>query len=311
MVSASLTTLVCIWSFILQPITWCRRRSNIDQPGQFSVGGNKHWFNLADMACEEALYNSLSLRGFVGIDLGCGPVPDSTTITKFRKLINDNKLGEALFPKVGKELQERGFKLNTGIIIAAASSTENVNKARDPEVHQTKAEGQRLSAGAPGRTPLAGPRQGRQVALPAAAPGFTALGATYLTAAGHGSDTCGPLFRPVSHHARAEPGRPLTPGAIYSEVVKKYLGRMPCVRRRLPVRWITKPILRRCRNGWGMPILLQRGSMTGGRPGLQIRQLLVSSTEPAPIAGQPATQLRKIRFQGQPTRAAQLYAVGI
>lgn len=150
MVSASLTTLVCIWSFILQPITWCRRRSNIDQPGQFSVGGNKHWFNLADMACEEALYNSVSLRGFVGIDLGCGPVPDSTTITKFRKLINDNKLGEALFPKVGKELQERGFKLNTGIIIAAASSTENVNKARDPEVHQTKAEGQRLSAGAPG-----------------------------------------------------------------------------------------------------------------------------------------------------------------
>ncbi len=46
----------------------------------------------------------------------------------------------------------------------------------------------------------------------------------YLTAAGHGADSCGPLFRPVSHHAASAPGRRLTPGAIYSEVVKKYLG---------------------------------------------------------------------------------------
>jgi IS5 family transposase len=39
----------------------------------------QHWFNLADLACEEALYDSASLRRFVGIDLGCEPVPDSTT----------------------------------------------------------------------------------------------------------------------------------------------------------------------------------------------------------------------------------------
>lgn len=57
----------------------------------------QHWFNLADLAYEEALYDSASLRRFVGIDLGREPVPDSTTITKFRKLLNDNKLGEALF----------------------------------------------------------------------------------------------------------------------------------------------------------------------------------------------------------------------
>lgn len=29
-----------------------------------------HWFNLADLSCEEALYDSASLRLFVGIDLG-------------------------------------------------------------------------------------------------------------------------------------------------------------------------------------------------------------------------------------------------
>ena len=103
----------------------------------------QHWFNLADLSCEEALYDSASLRSFVGIDLGREPVPDSTTITKFRKLLNDNKLGEALFAKVGKELQARGFKVNTGTIvdatiIGAPSSTKNADKARDPEMHQTR-----------------------------------------------------------------------------------------------------------------------------------------------------------------------------
>ncbi|WP_198388683.1 transposase, partial [Burkholderia ubonensis] len=28
----------------------------------------QHWFNLADFACEEALYDSTSLRRFVGIE---------------------------------------------------------------------------------------------------------------------------------------------------------------------------------------------------------------------------------------------------
>lgn len=103
----------------------------------------QHWFNLADLACEEALYDSASLRRFVGIDLGREPVPDATTMLKFRRLLNDNKLGEALFAKVGQELQARGFKVNTGTIvdatiIGAPSSTKNAGKARDPEMHQTR-----------------------------------------------------------------------------------------------------------------------------------------------------------------------------
>ena len=103
----------------------------------------QHWFNLADLACEEALYDSASLRRFVGIDLGREPVPDATTLLKFRRLLNDNKLGEALFARVGQELQARGFKVNTGTIvdatiIGAPSSTKNADKARDPEMHQTR-----------------------------------------------------------------------------------------------------------------------------------------------------------------------------
>jgi transposase, IS5 family len=102
----------------------------------------QHWFNLADLACEEALYDSASLRRFVGIDLGRESVPDATTLLKLRRLLN-NKLGEALFAQVGKQLQERGFKINTGTmvdatIIGAPSSTKNADKARDPEMRQSR-----------------------------------------------------------------------------------------------------------------------------------------------------------------------------
>jgi hypothetical protein len=55
----------------------------------------QHWFNLADLACEEALYDSASLRRFVGIDLGRERVPDATTLLKFRKLLNEQQTGRS------------------------------------------------------------------------------------------------------------------------------------------------------------------------------------------------------------------------
>src|SRR5438876_4829670 len=45
----------------------------------------RQWFNLSDPAVEEALYDSVVMRQFVGIDLGCEPVPDETTVCKFRR----------------------------------------------------------------------------------------------------------------------------------------------------------------------------------------------------------------------------------
>jgi IS5 family transposase len=103
----------------------------------------QHWFNLADLACEEALYDSASLRRFVGIDLGCEAVPDATTLLKFRRLLETYQLGEQLFAEVGRVLQASGMKLKSGTIvdatiIGAPSSTKNEQKARDPEMHQTR-----------------------------------------------------------------------------------------------------------------------------------------------------------------------------
>jgi len=103
----------------------------------------QHWFNLSDPAVEEALYDSQAMRGFVGIDLGREPVPDETTVCRFRHLLEEHDLGRRLFDEVQRHLAELGLKVATGTIvdatiISAPSSTKNAQKARDPEMHQTK-----------------------------------------------------------------------------------------------------------------------------------------------------------------------------
>ncbi len=103
----------------------------------------QHWFNLADLACEEALYDSASLRRFVGIDLGREAVPDATSLLRFRHLLEQKQLGEKLFAEAGRVLQDSGMTLKTGTIvdatiIAAPSSTKNTERKRDPEMHQTQ-----------------------------------------------------------------------------------------------------------------------------------------------------------------------------
>lgn len=103
----------------------------------------QHWFNLADLAMEEALYDSAALRRFVGIDLGREPVPDATSLLRFRHLLEEHELGAAIFTEVGRLLQAKGLKLSAGTIvdatiISAPSSTKNQEQARDPEMKQTR-----------------------------------------------------------------------------------------------------------------------------------------------------------------------------
>jgi IS5 family transposase len=102
-----------------------------------------NWFNLADEACEDALYDIPAFRDFCHIDLGRERVPDATTLLNFRHLLEQHKLGAALFAKVGELLQANGMKLSGGTIvdatlIAAPPSTKNQEQSRDPEMHQSK-----------------------------------------------------------------------------------------------------------------------------------------------------------------------------
>jgi len=103
----------------------------------------QHWFNMADFACEEALYDIPVLRKFAKIDLGNESVPDATTILKFRRLLERHQLNERLFAEVGHVLQRAKIAIKSGTIvdatiISAPSSTKNEEKQRDPEMHQTR-----------------------------------------------------------------------------------------------------------------------------------------------------------------------------
>lgn len=100
------------------------------------------WFNLSDPAVEEALYDSVSMRSFVGIDLGMEGAPDETTVCKFRHLLERNQLGKTLLKAVNDHLHRSGIKIAKGTIvdatiIGAPSSTKNKDGKRDPEMHQT------------------------------------------------------------------------------------------------------------------------------------------------------------------------------
>lgn len=103
----------------------------------------QQWFNLSDPAVEEALYDSASMRQFVGIDFGREAAPDETTVCKFRHLLEKHQLGKAIFAEVNAHLKSQGMKLSTGTIVDASiinapSSTKNRDQQRDPEMHQTK-----------------------------------------------------------------------------------------------------------------------------------------------------------------------------
>ena len=103
----------------------------------------QQWFGLADEALEDAIYDSQSMREFVGIDLARESVPDATTLLKFRRLLEEHSLTAQLFEGINAHLAERGLLLREGTmvdatIIAAPPSTKNKDHARDPEMHQTK-----------------------------------------------------------------------------------------------------------------------------------------------------------------------------
>jgi transposase, IS5 family len=103
----------------------------------------QHWFDLSDPAAEDAIYDSESMRRFVGIELGQETIPDESTILRFRHLLEEHELTKAIFEEISSLLEEKGLLLKQGTIvdatiIAAPSSTKNKQKARDPEMRQTR-----------------------------------------------------------------------------------------------------------------------------------------------------------------------------
>jgi IS5 family transposase len=122
-----------------------------DGPGRPPLGLEKmlriyclqQWFNLSDPQAEDAIYDSESMRRFARVELGHDPVPDETTILRFRHLLEQHGLTAAIFDTVKTLLVEKPLLLKAGTIvdatiIAAPTSTKNAAEVRDPEMRQTR-----------------------------------------------------------------------------------------------------------------------------------------------------------------------------
>ena len=98
------------------------------------------WPDLSDAACEDACYDSLSVRDFVGCWDG---VPDATTLEDFRHLLEENDVAKGILASVVARLEAAGLVMRGGSVVDATimeapSSTKNASGSRDPETRQTK-----------------------------------------------------------------------------------------------------------------------------------------------------------------------------
>jgi transposase, IS5 family len=103
----------------------------------------QQWFNLSDPQAEDSIYDSESMRRFVGVELAEDVVPDETTILRFRHLLERHGLTKGIFDAIKWLLEEKQLFLRSGTIvdatiISAPSSTKNATKKRDPEMKQTR-----------------------------------------------------------------------------------------------------------------------------------------------------------------------------
>jgi IS5 family transposase len=101
------------------------------------------WYTLSDEGIEDSIYDSYAFRSFMKLDFMKEQTPDATTLCKFRKLLVDNGINKLFFEAVKQHLEEHGQIMRGGsvvdaTIIEAPSSTKNLDKARDPEMRQTK-----------------------------------------------------------------------------------------------------------------------------------------------------------------------------
>ena len=98
------------------------------------------WLNLSDAACEDACYDSLSVRDFAGCRYR---VPDATTLEDFRHLLEENDVGRALPGVVVARLGAGGPAVRVGSVVGAMAMEapgppEDASGSRDPETRLAK-----------------------------------------------------------------------------------------------------------------------------------------------------------------------------
>jgi Transposase and inactivated derivatives, IS5 family len=80
------------------------------------------WYDMSDVECEDFVKDSVSARIFLDLELN-QPIPDHSTISRFRSELVRKKAYDRLLRKINKQLEYQGAKVKKGKTIVDASVT--------------------------------------------------------------------------------------------------------------------------------------------------------------------------------------------
>ena len=115
----------------------------------------EQWYNLSDPQMEEALWDRISFRRFVGLGLG-DETPDYSTISRFRAELARRGLSEKLFGELVAQLDRQGLMVKEGTLMDATlveaqvkrppmSAGRGARSATDPDADWSFTGGKRQS----------------------------------------------------------------------------------------------------------------------------------------------------------------------
>lgn len=101
----------------------------------------QQWYNLSDPETEEAVRDRLSFQRFLDLRLTY-PVPDETTICRFRNRLLEGRLYEWVFEQINRQLEKKGLIVRQGSIIDATLVKAHhrpapPQEAKDPDASWT------------------------------------------------------------------------------------------------------------------------------------------------------------------------------
>jgi len=92
----------------------------------------QQWYRLSDPGLEEALSDRLSFRRFVGLALA-DPVPDHSTLSRFRSELVRRGLSEPLLAELNHQLDAKGLMVKSGTLIDASLVAADGRRPRTDE----------------------------------------------------------------------------------------------------------------------------------------------------------------------------------
>ena len=92
----------------------------------------QQWYDASDEAMEEALWDRVSFKRFVGLGIE-DDVPDHSTISRFRKRVTEEGLARRLFKELTRQLEQRRLVVKKGTLIDATIVEAQVRRPSSPE----------------------------------------------------------------------------------------------------------------------------------------------------------------------------------